>query len=483
MDNEQIPTETKELTTDSSPKIKNSKFHLPKISFKNMNRNTVLALILAGVLLVVGVSTLLLTRKKTPDVASDESVNMQETADEKTISAVIKQQDGSFQIKSTEGNWLDGKKEDTLSEGYSLRTVGASSRLVIALEDGSELRIDANSEVTLETLRADRVIVKHLAGYTYSRVIPNTSRTYIVTSNDAKYEAQGTAFKTIATGDEQAVEVFQSSVIETNSNKAPKAGQKMIAKSLIAPTTSGKIESLDIEKVKADVFITWNRDLDAKDDKFKNDLGFLQDITPPEITLNTTDGDVIFLDPSASEGTIEISGKTETNAKVTVLSKSQSGSQPVDVTVGSDGNFTTPVLSAPIGSSVFEFVVKDKTGNTTTKTLRITFQRKSQPVSSTSNIKLTATEIGSDKVKFKWTFGNDTTAPDGVKLVYSSSEDPIYQASGTTTAGFYATALDDTLKYSDMGLNDGDTYYFKVCVYDSGTDSCGLYSTQVTVTP
>lgn len=487
MDNKQIHEENIDMNTEPKPKGKLSKLNMPKISFKNMNKNTVLSLILAGVLLLVGATTLFLTRNRGNDIASEEIVNSQELPLEKTLSATIKQLDGSFQVKTTEGDWQDAKKEDSLAEGYSVRTVGAASRLVITFEDGSELRVDANSEVSLETVRDGRVVIKHLAGYTYNRVVPSENHTYIVTSNDAKYEAQGTAFKTIATGDEQAVEVFQSTVIETNSNKSPKSGQKLIVKSRVAPTTSGKIESLDIEKLKADIFITWNRELDAKDDKFKNDLGFLQDITPPEITLKVGDGDVVFLDPSATEGTIEISGNTEASAKVTALSKSQSGSQPVEITVGTDGSFTTPVLSAPLGSSVFEFVAKDRTGNTTTKTLRVTFQRKSQPVigSETSSITLTATKVGGDKVKFKWAYGAGTTAPEGVKLVYSKTEDPVYKKAGTT-ARYYPTATEDTLKYSDdLSLTTGETYYFKVCIYDTASDACRpeLYSTQVTVKP
>jgi hypothetical protein len=478
------------MSTDKTPRkklnLKSFKFSVPKISFKKLNKNAVLAISLTAVLVIVGVFTVILTGDKKTELAKEESVNMQEASTEKTISAVIKQQEGSFQIKPTEGDWNDATTTDALAEGYSIRTVGAVSKVIVAFEDGSELRIDANSEVSLETVRADRIVIKHVSGYTYNRVVPSDSLTYIITSKDATYEAQGTAFRTATTGDEQAVEVFHSSVIETNSNKSPKTGQKLTVKSNVNPSSNGKIEQLDIEKIKNDAFLQWNRELDANNDKFKKDLGFLQDIVAPEITLKTSDGDVIFLDPSATEGTIEISGNTETGSKVTALSKSQSGAQPVDVTVGSDGNFTTPVLSAPLGSSVFEFVVKDKTGNTTTKTLRVTFQRKSQSITTTKDsIELTATKVGGDKVKFEWTFASGTTAPDGVKLVYGSSANPIFKTDGSATAGYYPTGTGDTLKYDGIGsgLETDKTYYFRVCVYDSSSNSCGPYSNQVTVKP
>jgi hypothetical protein len=147
--------------------------------------------------------------------------------------------------------------------------------------------------------------------------------------------------------------------------------------------------------------------------------------------------------------------------------------------VSESGEFTTPVLSAPLGNSVFEFIAKDKTGNTTTKTLRVTFQRKSQPVTgSTSSIKLSsATLDGGAKVQLSWTYGSDTSAPDGVKVIYSKDETPIFNQAGTTTAGYYKTEKEATFKFSDLGMNTGETYYFKVCAYDKASGTCGLHST------
>jgi hypothetical protein len=470
------------MSTDKTPskkfKPKSFKFSVPKISFKKLDKNAVLAISLTAVLLIVGVVTILLTGDKKADVANEDSVNMNEASTEKTISAVIKQQEGSFQVKPTEGDWKDASSTDALAEGYSIRTIGAVSRVIIAFEDGSELRIDANSEVLLETVRADRIVIKHVSGYTYNRVVPSDSLTYIISSKDATYEAQGTAFKTAATGDEQAVEVFQSSVIETNLNKSPKAGQKLTVKSKVSPANNGKIEQLDVEKIKSDAFLQWNRELDANNDRFKKDLGFLQDIVAPEITLKTTDGDVIFLDPSAAEGTIEISGNTEAGAKVTVLSKSQSGAQPVDVTIGSDGSFTTPVLSAPLGSSVFEFVVKDKTGNMTTKTLRVTFQRKSQPINSntSSGVTLSGQADGAmNKVILSWVYSGSTTAPDGVKVLYSNNVDPVFGDADTEAQ--FESGNESKIK----DLESGKTYYFKVCVLNSSASTCTPYSNQIIV--
>jgi hypothetical protein len=220
----------------------------------------------------------------------------------------------------------------------------------------------------------------------------------------------------------------------------------------------------------------WNRELDVNDDNYKDNLGFLSDITAPDITINKNDGDVILLEPSATEGTIELTGKTEAGAKLTVQSKSQSDSSPVDVTVSSDGSFTTPVLTAPIGSAVFEFIASDRAGNKTTKPLRITFQKKSQPVAGNATSFILSSSAKEEKLQLNWKL-NGIEAPDGFKVVYEKdNQNPIFNQGDSQS--FPTKDLSSTIKLSD--LNGAGKYYIKVCIYDSKTSTCGQYSNSVT---
>jgi hypothetical protein len=455
---------------------KKSKFKLPKIP---LNKTTVLAGSLALILIIVGITAFVMTRADEV-VETDSVVIVEEEPTE--LGAAIIIDEGTLEIKSEEtGEWQDADTTTNISAGAELRTVGATSRAVIAFDDGSAIRLDANSEIILEEISTKRIEIKQISGYTYNRVLPSEQITYVVTSTDAQYEAQGTAFKTATTGDEQSVEVYHSSVIETGMNKTAKEGEKLTVINKSKPTENGNITKLDIEAVKTDPFMQWNRELDEKDENFKDSLGFLKDVDAPELTINKSDGEVVLLEPNATEGTIEITGKTEVGATLKVTPKSQSGASAVDVTVGSDGNFTTPVLTSPIGDSIFEFVAKDRTGNTTTKTLRITFQKKSQPVAGNAvSFVLSATANDSDsKVLVNWTLKN-INAPDGVKVVFSQSSDPVFGGSGVESIYIdKASITSTTIKYSKF--TPSGKYYIKACVYDKVSGTCGQYSTQATV--
>jgi hypothetical protein len=475
------PQNSADTPIETSGPKKTSKFAslAPKTmlsKIKNMNKSAKLACVLAVILFVVGITAFSLTNN---DEIIQEQAAIQEVEEVESINANVSLQEGTLEIKNNE-EWVVVNKDTELKHGDVLRTVGATSRAVITFEGGSELRIDANSEVELQTITATRILIKHIAGYTYNRVVPSNTQTYVVTSENAQYEAIGTAFKTSTTGDEQSVEVFESSVIETGINKTAKQGEKLIIKNEADPSKNGSVEKLDIEQVKSDAFLQWNRELDLKNESFKKSLGFLNDIEAPELTVNKADGETVLLEPSATEGTIEFNGTTEKGAKVTVQSKSQAGSTVIDATVDINGGFVTPVITAPIGSATFEFIATDRAGNKTTKNLRITFQRKSQSVTG-SGISLSG-KLDSDgkKVNLNWALTGSTTAPDGYKVVYSESKDPTFtkpETVGVTSKPENSTSVSTTIS----GLSKGKTYYFKICIYDTATGTCGLYSNQVEI--
>ena len=463
------------LSTELPPaperEAKKSKFAFPKIP---LNKTTVLAGSLALILLIVGITAFAMTRSE--EVEESESVVVVEDEKPVELGAAIIIDEGTLEIKSEEtSEWQDADTTTQVGQSAELRTVGATSRAVIAFDDGSAVRLDGNSEIMIEELTTTNIEIKHISGYTYNRVLPSENIKYVVTSTEAQYEAQGTAFKTASTGDEESVEVYHSSVIETGTNKTAQEGEKLTVSNKTKPTENGTVTKLDIEAVKSDSFVQWNRDLDENDDNYKENLGFLKDVTAPTLTINKSDGEVVLLEPSATEGTIEITGKTESGAKLTVQSKSQDGSSPIDVTVGGDGSFTTPVLTAPVGNSTFEFIAKDRTGNTTTKTLRITFQKKSQPVAGNAVSFVLSADASDSKVNISWTLSN-ITAPDGVEVVYGLTSNPILGAEGVES-----TLVSDTstsIKYNEFSSGKN---YIKACVYDKASGTCGQYSNQATV--
>lgn len=449
--------------------------------FNSLSRNIKLATILAAVLLVVGVFAVILSTGNGSDdnFANEDHVEIDDSSPKATMTLTLQQ--GTLQTKDEDGNWVDVSGDFQPEEGDALRTIGATSRAALTIEDGTTIRIDANSEIELTSLNSERIVIRHIEGYAYSRVLLSEERTYtyIVESNNAQYEAQGTAFKTIASGDEQAVEVYQGSVLETSFNEEPKEGEKLTVKNRAEPSKDGQIEKLDIEEVKQDQFILWNKDLDEQDENFKNSLGFLKDFEAPEINITShEEGQTVLLDSNANEGTIEFTGNTEKGATLTVQSKSQGGSSPINVGLGANGEFTTPVLNAPLGSSVFEFVSKDRTGNTTTKNIRINFQRKSAPVGGTGNVILMVEDynILDDRVETSWAITGSLEAKDGYQIVYSKSKNPTYPSDKSSKVNSTSKSFDGA------DFESGKTYYFRVCVYDKDDDKCANYSNQDEVT-
>ena len=190
---------------------------------------------------------------------------------------------------------------------------------------------------------------------------------------------------------------------------------------------------------------------------------------------NPQDGATILLEPNAKEGSTAISGATEKGANVTVQAKSASDSQPISVTVDDSGNFTSPVITAPLGSSVFEIVAKDRAGNTTTKTIRVTFQAKSSAVTGGS-IVLTTDFFGSEDIKASWAFSGSLTAPDGVIIVYGKNTSPTLSDDSSSTI-----KSSTFTKISLSKLDSGESYYFRACVYDKKDDKCTVYSNQTSL--
>jgi hypothetical protein len=442
--------------------------------FKKLNRNTQLIIILALILIVVTTLVLLFTGSKSTDTPKPTTNDTTEITPSESKTARVSRIDGTLQLKQEDGQWQDVATEAELTETSVLRTVGATSRAVIIFEDASELRIDANSEVELYTITDKRIVIKQYNGYTYNRLTDNPNRSYVLESGEAQYEALGTAFRVIASGDEEAVEVYESSVHETSTNKRPAEGERLIVLSKARPAESNTLRKIDIETIKTDPFILWNKNIDQASELFKNSLGFLKDFDAPELTISSpADNEVILLEPDAEEGIVEITGKTERNAQVTVQSKSQTGSQPVTVTVNESGDFKTPVLTAPLGSSVFTFIVKDRVGNIKELSVRYTFQRKSAPIT-TGALLLTAEKKG-NKVELNWTTSGSLTTPDGVQVVYGTTTSPTY---GTATATL-VKGNSKTLQTSDL---PNGTIYFRVCAYNASASTCSPYSNQVSVT-
>lgn len=184
--------------------------------------------------------------------------------------------EGTVEYMKGESDWQDLVATTSLGEGDSVRT-GNESRLVLTLDDGSAIRLDANTTIRLTSLTANQIDVEHLDGIAYSRIVPSETRTYTVVVDGTTYQAVGTAFATIKSETENGVRVFENSVRVNGSPDAVPEGKEFF-QTAADTKREGLISDIDIDALVKDTFINWNVSLDEKDTTFKEKLGILPQI-------------------------------------------------------------------------------------------------------------------------------------------------------------------------------------------------------------
>jgi len=466
-------SESRESVSKSSSLISKLKRLHPK-NIKKLSRNSILASSLVGILILVGAWSVIFSNKTTNNIAQNDEQKVTDIETAPAMGAIVSYIEGVVEYKDDKGMWTKATSDTSLVSGTGLKTTGASSRAIVLLDDGSAVRLDANTEVTFESLTMTRVVIAQESGYVYNRITASQTRSYIVSTKEAQFQSVGTAFRTIANGDEEAVEVYQSSVKETSTNLSANEGEKLIIKNSVNPDKNETKEKIDIENLKKDKFITWNKEQDQKDPNFKSTLGFLGDFEGPKIdVLEPSVGSTVEMESNSPEGSVNIKGKTEAKATLSVQSKSISGSVTVPVVVADDGSFETGLLLAPIGNSVFELVATDKVGNKTTLSVKYLFKRKA--VVQTQGIALSIdTTSDADNVLLSWNLDGITT-PNGVKVVYGKDPDPTFPGQ---SKAYIEAGTSTKIKKTDLGTK---TWYFKVCRYISADSECDVYSNQVEV--
>ncbi len=170
------------------------------------------------------------------------------------------------------GSWNDTTTDGQLTEGMSVKTED-QSRAVLQFDDGSALRLDAGTTVTLTSLDVKNIKITQQAGTTYSRVV-TSERSYVVVSGDANYKAMGTAFSIVKTDTEAGVRVFQSNVSVDGVSEAVAEGKQYFAASS-DDAIKQKITDINYDQLANNEFVNWNLTEDEKVDEFKDKLGVL----------------------------------------------------------------------------------------------------------------------------------------------------------------------------------------------------------------
>jgi hypothetical protein len=391
--------------------------------------------------------------------------------------------EGNVFYKTLNSDWQKATVDTVIEQGFELQVIG-NGKTILNLDDGSSVRLNENTSITLTSLNPEHIIITNDKGEVYSRVM-KAERTFDVVANGITYRSMGTAYKTLCLDSTDnfeneklitvnAVEVYESKVrvlgMNTDNEIIIEQGSKYYVVNLDSPELTQKVIEVDLSEIKSDEFVMWNKEQDEKIQAFKSQMGVLFDIKAPTLNLaSPMDGE------ETSSPTILVSGSTDKDTKITVNS--------TDV-LNNNGSFSYEFILVP-GPNGIKVIAEDSSGNKSVRNLTVQYLiettispttipgvTKAPTSIPTPKITLYGTKVN-DGVSFTWNVtGLDVSK--GFKLVKSLSSNPVYPGND------YQYLTNGNQRSYTWNVKDGKTYHFRICQYN-GSGTCLVYSNDITV--
>jgi ferric-dicitrate binding protein FerR (iron transport regulator) len=425
--------------------------------------------IIAVALLGSGIAYMLMSRSDTP-AASDQD---QVVTEKMTATSTVVE--GTVEYKRGEEDWKELLENTELQKDDQIRTKD-NSRAAIIFGEKSVIRLSGSTQVTIESLANERITIIDEAGIIYARVAQSKDRVFAINIDDELITAKGTAFKTFNIGDTAGVEVYHNEV-EVQGSEVKQGESYYLASPDAAK--KGKVTPIDIEQLKNDAFIAWCIGQDKDDDTYKDELGFLGDFDGPELTITSPkEGEVITVSGTSTIGAVNVSGKTEKNATVTVTVKN-SGAQ-VNAAVDAVGGYDAGLVSGPIGKVTYEITARDANGNKTIKSVTVEYKVATAPTptptTSGGPVTIQSTSFVGGGIKVNWQVKEGADIAGGFRIVWDTDAAPTYPEDQSEYLGYdsriYVIPADK--------VEDEKTYHIRVCVVTSGECTSANYSNEVT---
>jgi FecR protein len=393
-----------------------------------------------------------------------------------------------FAWKMTDGRRVEIKEGDILNEQDELSTEN-DSRLVIAFDDESVVRIGEQTTITLLTLKPDQMTIEEKRGVLFARVHKDESHIFQIKAGVITVQSLGTAFA-VENQDEVKVKVFENKVKVISDSKTETAvgvGQKW-------QESVAEVKPLTDSEVTANQFLSWSLLEDAKKSSTsatpkpppaKQDLA--SPGTPTPKTTNTPTPTILVaagftLSASTADNGISLSWQTDAldvaHGFKVMKSLKADPTFPKDSAVYKDQAVRSFVWEIKDGQTwhirICQYTSEGTCGAYSNE---VTVKA---PTGTTSggfvkSISLIGEKISSSEVKLRWTV--DGNSPKGYKEVWSKNSGPTYPTRDGDQ--FHYDDTSSIREYTINGLESGKTYYFRVCEYLGSY--CGTYSSEVTV--
>ncbi|MCX6782140.1 MAG: FecR domain-containing protein [Candidatus Magasanikbacteria bacterium] len=410
-----------------------------------------------------------------------------------TVGAQIIYVEGSVEYKTSEGEWTRASANTSLHEGDSVEIVGVG-KAIINIDDGSAIRLNKNSAITLTGLDPKHFIITNDKGQAYTRVV-KSERLFDVKAGDTTYQSVGTAYKTINEEKLKGVEVYENKV------KVLGVGEKEVLveqgnKYYVVNTANKKAEKVFAKIVTADKdeFVKWNQTEDAKmteeavvvDQADTTDTSTEKNIQEDSPVISDKPVEVlstgIVLSAKAVSGGISLSWSV-TNVEAPTGFKIVKSSEINPVYPGNDY-----IYLSESGVRSYKWAIADGK----TYYFRVCQYVEGKCGVYSNNIKLTAPTVQKDA-------GSETGTVSSISLSSLGSGQVLWRVSGYSELGYkvvyskntspaYPTREGDKYQYLtdpkttsatiDAFSGDG-VYYVRVCEYLGG--KCGVYSNEIQI--
>lgn len=402
--------------------------------------------------------------------------------------------EGGVEYRTDSGLWQRAEEGTDLEEGYAVETFG-DGRAIIALDDGSVLRMNADSQIQLTSTDPHSMSIALIGGEVYSRVA-RAERTFEVIADDVTYESLGTAYTTTNEDDEQGVKVFHSKVkvkdAEGNELAVVDEGKKYYRKKTVEPEAEGKVTDLKDEEDKDVDFIKWNANEDGK--YFEKEMGVL--VATGEIKTDENHEQLSGVVESikltyvrSGKVTWSVTGIAPEGFKL-VWSKSGLPTYPTrdgdKYKYYSDSDTQSGSIYASDGAGTYYIRVCEYLGDvcgTYSNEVSATFleadeydkETKTEQETASTDSSVTSIALSGNGSSVSWSV--DGYSSQGFKMVWSKSSGPTYPTRSGDKFEYYSSAK--TRSGSVYAFDGAGTYHVRVCEYLGG--KCGAYSNEVTV--
>jgi hypothetical protein len=403
--------------------------------------------------------------------AVEENTNINQADNPKIMSGEISQIQGDVQVNISQKGFEKAIDKAVLHQGDSIKT-GENSLAVLALADGTKIRVGADSEIILNNLDEKNILVELLRGRIYNNI--STSGQYQIKSLQALMTSLGTKF------DVMTNDVLQTVAVTVIENKVKleilnqdeiimssrlDANEKAFVDLKAAKKDMLKISTVDQKVLAKDQWYKWN---------FDQDQGIADNLPDQEPDFQeVTDS----LDLTAEEN--------DQGINLTWTEYNQDNFQAYKIMWST----TDSGLKYPGSEIVKSLADKTRISYLDTKILpnkkyyyRICVVKVSNKVACGNVIEITTAEkdstppsapilsatIGIPGVDLTWTANNENDFVEYRVLKSMTDANPSFP-----TAGYLVKKLKGDEKYLDAEVNITTpfSYYYRVCSLDSAQNS------------